>query len=432
MTDRRVGTRDRRHAPEDDATRRPPIPPLPAGREVRAKSRSLSSTSLSGLDAMTATDRLKGIDPTEAAELLAAMPVGRASTILAAMPPALREAIIAHAPTGTDWSDAQSYPAGSVGRLLEDPPAVFLTGTRVHDAIEELRGVIEKRMVVYLFVVDERERLMGVVAFRELLYAPQGSTLDEIMIVAPFALRPRQMLVDAMREVVTKHFPVYPVCEEDGHLVGQVRGQVLFEQQAFEISAQAGAMVGVEREERLATPWSRSFRFRHPWLQINLLSVFVAAGVVGLFQDAVDKLVVLALFIPVLCGQSGNLGAQSLAVVLRGMTLGELRGISLPKLLLKEGWLGTLNGFITGVVAALAMFVLALDQPGGDALMLAWATLIAMTASCALSGVAGALIPVALRRAGADPATASSILLTTATDVLSMGFFLGLATWLAL
>jgi len=88
-------------------------------------------------------------------------------------------------------------------------------------------------------------------------------------------------LVEAMREVVTRHYPVYPVCEEDGTLVGQVRGQVLFEQQAFEISAQAGAMVGVESEERLATPLLRSFKFRHPWLQINLLTVFITAAVVA-------------------------------------------------------------------------------------------------------------------------------------------------------
>lgn len=392
----------------------------------------LSSDRLSGLDALTATDRLRRIDPVEAAELLAQMPVGRASTILAAMPAELRAAILQVAPPGTDWTDAQSYPAGSVGRLLEDPPAVFLSGTRVCDAVEELRSVISKRMVVYLFVVDAKERLLGVVAFRELLYARPEQPLDDIMIIKPFALKPRQLLVDAMREVVTKHFPVYPVCEDDGYLVGQVRGQVLFEQQAFEISAQAGAMVGVEKEERLATPWARSFRFRHPWLQINLLSVFVAAGVVGLFQDAVDQLVVLALFIPVLAGQCGNLGAQSLAVTLRGMTLGELREVPLLRLLGKEGWLGMLNGFVTGGLAAIAMYVIAQSKPDGDPQMLALATLVAMTVSCALSGVAGAAIPVLLRRVGHDPATASSILLTTATDVFSMGLFLGLAAWWAL
>ena len=103
-----------------------------------------------------------------------------------------------------------------------------------------------------------------------------------------------------------------------------MRGQTLFEQQAFEISAQAGTMVGVEKEERLGTPWLRSLKFRHPWLQLNLLTAFLAAAVVGMFQDTIDQLVVLAVFLPVLAGQSGNTGCQALAVVLRGITLGEL------------------------------------------------------------------------------------------------------------
>jgi magnesium transporter len=392
----------------------------------------LSSDRLSGLDALTATDRLRRIQPEEAAALLAQMPVGRASTVLAAMPEDLRLAIIAVAPPGTDWSDAQSYPAGSVGRLLEDPPAVFLSGTRVRDAIEELRSLVAQRMVVYLFVVDQKETLLGVVAFREMLYARPEQTLDEIMIINPFSLRPRQTLVEAMRSVVTRHFPVYPVCEDDGRLVGQVRGQVLFEQQAFDISAQAGSMVGVEKEERLATPFGRSFKFRHPWLQINLLTVFAAAAVVGIFQDAIDQLVVLALFIPVLAGQCGNLGAQSLAVVIRGMTLGELRSVPVGRLISKEALLGLLNGLITGAVAAAAMYVIAAGKGDGDPLLLALCTLVAMSLACAISGAAGAGIPVLLRRLGADPATASAILLTTATDVISMGLFLGLAAWIVL
>jgi len=392
----------------------------------------LSSDRLSSLDALTATDKLRRIQPEEAAALLADMPVGRASTILATMPAELRAAVIAVAPPGTDWSDAQGYVEGSVGRLLEDPPAVFLSGTKVRDAVEELRTLVAQRLVVYLFVVDARERLLGVAAFRELLYASADETLDDIMVPNPFFLRPRQTLVEAMRVVVTKHFPVYPVCEDDGRLIGQVRGQVLFEQQAFDISAQAGAMVGVEREERLATPFSRSFRFRHPWLQINLLTVFAAAAVVGLFESAIDQLVVLAIFIPVLAGQCGNLGAQSLAVVLRGMTLGELKSMPLRRLLAKEGGLGLLNGFVTGLVAATAMYFIASAKGDGQALLLALSTLVAMGLGCGLSGMCGALIPVALKRAGADPATASAILLTTATDVVSMALFLGLAAWLVL
>jgi len=108
-----------------------------------------------------------------------------------------------------------------------------------------------------------------------------------------------------MRLVLGRH---YPVCDDNGKLLGVVRGQTLFEEQAFEIAAQVGSMVGVEKEERLATPLNTSFKFRHPWLQINLATAFVAGAVVAIFQDPVDRLVILALFLPVLAGQSGNTG----------------------------------------------------------------------------------------------------------------------------
>ena len=189
-------------------------------------------------------------------------------------------------------------------------------------------------------------------------------------------------------------------------------------------------MVGVDKEERLATRWQRSLKFRHPWLQLNLVTAFLAAGVVAFFQDTVDRVVVLAMFLPVLAGQSGNTGCQALAVTLRGLTLGELDRGSYRRLFAKEAWLGLLNGSLVGLVAGTGMFLVARSQGRPDAGYLAVVVLAAMTISCVVSGVFGALVPVALRRLGADPATASSIFLTTATDVVSMGLLLGLATLL--
>jgi magnesium transporter len=385
------------------------------------------------LDTQTAIETLDLEEASDAARILSALPPARANRILAEMSEEARERIIEAAPPGTDWSGSLLYPEGSVGRLIEDPPAVFRSGTSVATAIDVLRETIRQRMVVYLFVVDALNRLIGVVAFRELLYAERNQTLDQVMLRAPFTLKPQMSLVEAMREVVTRHYPVYPICEEDGTLVGQVRGQVLFEQQAFEISAQAGAMVGVESEERLATPLMRSFKFRHPWLQINLLTVFIAAAVVGAFQTTIDKIVVLAMFLPVLGGQSGNLGCQSLAVTLRGMTLGELKGIPVVKLVGKEALLGALNGAVTGALAGVAMYIVASRHPEhGSPMMLALLTMVSMIVACVTAGVSGTSIPLILRRMGADPATASSIFLTTMTDVVSMGTFLALVTWLVL
>jgi magnesium transporter len=313
---------------------------------------------------------------------------------------------------------------------MERPVGVFRPETTVAEAVERLRELIQRSFITYVFVTDAAERLVGVLAFRELLFAQPEQRLEEIMLPDPFSLSPETPLVDAMRTVVTRHYPAYPVTDASGRLVGMVRGQTLFERQAYEISAQAGSMVGVEKEERVGTSWWRSFRFRHPWLQLNLLTAFIAAAVVGIFQGTVDRIVVLAAFLPVLAGQSGNSGCQALAVTLRGITLGDLKRTATRRLVLKEAWVGVLNGFLVGLVAGVGMLFYARFQHTPHAFTLGLCVWFAMTASCAISGIAGALVPLILRRLGADPATASSIFLTTATDCCSMGLLLGLATLL--
>jgi magnesium transporter len=190
--------------------------------------------------------------------------------------------------------------------------------------------------------------------------------------------------------------------------------------------------VGVEKEERAATPFATSLKFRHPWLQFNLLTAFVAAAVVGLFETTIARITVLAVFLPVLAGQSGNTGCQAMAVALRGLTLGELKADQARRFLVKEAALGLANGMLVGLTSGAAMYVYATWQRTAESpFALGAIVFLAMTGSCVLSGVSGVLVPLTLKRLGFDPATASSIFLTTATDVASMGFFLGLATlWL--
>ena len=401
---------------------------------------ALSSAEPSPLDAVAA--EAARLAPPEAAALLAPLADGDLAAVLRSLNPGLaddvllalgedrRRAVIAAAPPeeARQWARNQTYPDDSVGRVMEPPQAVFPPGLTVAETVERIRELVKTTFVTYGFVTDEAGILRGVVAMRDLLLAGRGDRLDSVMLREPFSLRPETPLLEAARQVVARHFPVYPVCDAEGRLVGIVRGRTLFEEQALEISAQPGAMVGVEKEERLSTPWPRSLRFRHPWLQLNLLTAFVAAAVVGFFQGTVDRLVVLAVFLPVLAGQSGNTGCQALAVTLRGLTLGELRHGGGRRLVLKEALLGLLNGALVGVTAALGMFVVARSQGNPSAGLLAVVVLLAMVGSCLVSGLAGALIPLTLKRIGADPATASSIFLTTATDVASMGLFLGLAT----
>ena len=292
---------------------------------------------------------------------------------------------------------------------MEPPTAVFRPDQTVGEATQRVRELVKKIFVTYLFVVDNKGVLLGLVTMRDLLVAEDAAPLGDIMLKNVFALRPTTPLMEAMKQVLNRHFPVYPVVDETQRLIGLVRGQAMFEEQAFEISAQAGRMVGVDKEERLATPWSRSLKFRHPWLQLNLLTAFIAAAVVGVFQDTLDQLVILALFLPVLAGQSGNTGCQALAVTLRGMTLGELKSGNEKALVAKEALLGFLNGALVGVTAGIGMYLVARAQSNPDAVQLGIIVSIAMIVSCVISGLSGALIPLALRRAGADPATASSI-----------------------
>jgi magnesium transporter len=326
----------------------------------------------------------------------------------------------------------KGYAEDSVGLMMEPPIGVFAPHQTIGEVIGELREMVKSAFITYGFVADESSRLVGVITMRDLLFTDHAVRLEEVMLKNVFSLRADTPLLDAMRSTLDRHYPVYPVVDAGGKLVGLVRGQQMFEQQAIELSAQAGSMVGVEKEERLSTPWKRSLFFRHPWLQLNLLTAFVAAAVVGVFESTLEQIVLLAVFLPVLAGQSGNTGCQALAVTLRGMTLGEFGAGSTAKAACKEALLGFVNGMLVGVSAGLGMFLYAKSQGNSDALMLAFVTWLAMTGACAVSGVSGVLVPTTLKRFGADPATASSIFLTTATDVISMGAFLGLATLLLL
>jgi len=360
------------------------------------------------------------LDLSVALKALARLKRDRRNAVLALLPPLTRE----------QWTANLSYPVASVGRLMERPVGLFRPELTVREVVEQLRLLVKGAFITYGYVTDAQGTLLGVLVMRDLLLAEPTARVTDIMLRDPFALTPRMPVAEAVRAVWTKHFPVYPVCDDARKIVGLVRGSVLFEEQNTRISAQAGSMVGVEESDRLATPWLRSLTFRHPWLQINLLTAFLAAAVVGAFEGTIQRIVVLAAFLPVLAGQSGNTGCQALAVALRGITLGDLTRGKEGRLLTKEAWLGFLNGALVGVVAAAGMYVYARMQGNPRAPMLAMVVFLAMVGSCVISGVSGGLVPITLKKLGFDPATASSIFVTTSTDVASIGLFLGLATLL--
>lgn len=373
---------------------------------------------------------LRGRVPLDAAALLANEDEALVVDVLQRLPADRARRIARHLEGRVDWDtdELPSPPPGTLREITEEVRGVMRPQQTVAEALEFLSASDEAREVTYLYVVDADERLQGLVVIRDLLRAERDQPLEQVMLRQPFHLLVDLSITDAIKAAVHRHYPVYPVCDDERRLLGLVQGFRLFERQAIEITAQSGQMVGVGKEERVDTPIVEAFRKRHPWLQLNLFTAFAAAFVVGSFEDTIARVVALAAFLPVLAGQAGNTGCQAQAITLRGLTLGQLKDYPASRLLRKEAALGLINGALTGAVAGLAMWWFADD----NALLLAGVILLAMVGSCVASGVSGVLVPLGLKRLGADPATASTIFLTTATDVVGMGLMLLLATSLAL
>ena len=265
----------------------------------------------------------------------------------------------------------------------------------------------------------------GRVDFQDLALAEPDQALTRIarkIVDAVQDTAPREDVVEKMQQDAVTDLPVI---DFDGHLVGVMRQAKLASAVEQETSLDIQTMVGASRDERVLSPAFFAVRERLPWLQINLLTAFLAASVVGLFESTIAKFTALAVLLPVVAGQSGNAGAQALAVTMRGLVLREISLRHWPKVAFKEVSVGFFNGLAIAATTALAVYVW--SQSIGLVLIIASAMVISMVAA----GLAGALVPITLSRFGQDPAQSSSIILTTVTDVVGFFSFLGIATLLS-
>jgi magnesium transporter len=276
-----------------------------------------------------------------------------------------------------------------------------------------------------LYIVDDDGRLDGRVDVQDLALAEPVQTLTRIARKIADAVQdtaPREEVVEKMQQDAVTDLPVI---DFDGHLVGVIRQAKLASAVEQETTLDIQTMVGASRDERALSPAIFSVRKRLPWLQINLLTAFLAASVVGLFESTIAKYTALAVLLPVVAGQSGNAGAQALAVTMRGLVLREISLRHWPKVLLKEVNVGLMNGLAIAATTALGVYVW--SRSFGLVLVIAAAMVISMVAA----GFAGALVPILLQRLGLDIAQSSSIILTTVTDVVGFFSFLGIATLLS-
>ncbi len=318
-----------------------------------------------------------------------------------------------------------AYPRESAGRLMHTDFLAFRSDARVRDVILRLRQMARKHLpaATYCYVVDGANALQGVLNMRDLLLASPETPVSEIMIkdvvkVSPFTDREELVAIAAR-----KHYLAMPVAEDNGRLLGIINTRNIIDSSEEEATEDLQILFGASAEERAFSPaWFKITR-RLPWLTVNLATAFLAGSVVALFEDFIARVAVLAVFLPIIAGQGGNSGTQTLVVVLRGMLMREIAPQNAWKLVRTELFVGFVNGAAIGLITAAAAWL----WKGN-----AWLGLvvgIAMVVNMAAAGLAGALIPVTMKRLGFDPAHSSGIFLTTVTDVV--GFFAFLSTaWL--
>jgi magnesium transporter len=374
----------------------------------------------------TAASILEGMSGGRAAEALSALDPGRAASLLARLDEPLREDRL----TGLERALARevrelmTYPEGTAGRLMDARVVALRPEMTVREAVSLLRRVRD-RVVHNVHLIDPEGRLTGSVALQDLLLAPSGEHLVGLVRREPFkvgAMATREEVVEVLEH---GRLSSVPVVDFHGRLVGVIRYDALMTAAREEASADLQTMVGASREERALSKVSFAVRKRLPWLQVNLGTAFLAAAVVGLFEDTIARFTALAVLLPVVAGQSGNTGAQALAVAMRGLALREIRPRHWPRVTRKE----VAVAFINGVAVALTTSagVLVWSRSVGLALVIGISMVISMVAA----GLSGATIPMVLMTLRQDPAQASSIILTTVTDVVGFLSFLGIATVLA-
>lgn len=389
---------------------------------------------LAGQSASRAADVLQRLSPEQAAAILAASPdraalrlleqleAGRAAALLARLDEDERARLLGLLDPGVaaELVELSRYPADSAGALMDPAAAAFPEDTRVGLVLTRLRR-LRRRQVHDVFVVDPRGRLAGAVSLQELALARGDSALGSLVHgQAPHVAvtAGREEIVEAMQG---GRIASLAVVDYDSRLLGVLRHATLVEAAEREASADIQSMVGASKEERALSPVGFAVRKRLPWLQINLGTAFLASAVVGLFEATIQQVTALAILLPVVAGQSGNSGAQALAVTMRGLVLREIRVRSWPRVLLKELAVGALNGLAVALVCAGAVYLWS-GSPGLS-LVIGSAMVVAMI----VAGLAGAAIPTLLSALGQDPAQSSSIILTTVTDVAGFLAFLGLA-----
>jgi len=314
------------------------------------------------------------------------------------------------------------YGDQTAGRIMNPQVFALNEDLTVAESITELQNARDVEMVFYLYVVDVRRHLVGVTSLRRLLLVSPETPLKRIMAPDVKSVRVDTDQEEVARQVASYNLLAVPVVDEENKLVGVVTVDDVIDVIKDEATEDLLRLAGVSGDERVSTPAAESLRKRLPWLAINLITAFLAASVVALFESTIEKVTALAIFMPIVAGMGGNAATQTLTVVVRSLALGELEWSNARVAVTKEAVVGLGNGVVLGIIAALVAWITKGDPMIGLILGMA------MVLNMFVAATAGTLIPLGLKAMKVDPALGSSVFITTFTDVVGFASFLGLAT----
>ena len=358
-------------------------------------------------------DLLRTLDPARAATLCASLDAGKQDRLLRELPDA----------EARELRELMAYPPDSAAGLMTARVETFRPEATAGRILARLRAA-RVEGVTDVALVDAGGRLAGMAGVAALAAAEPETAAAQLAgreHVAVHAMTPREDVVDVMTRTGVA---ALPVVDTGGRLLGVVRHNQLARAIEEDASMDVQTMVGAGGEERALSPVGLAVRKRLPWLQINLLTAFLAAAVVGVFEETIARVTALAILLPVVAGQSGNTGSQALAVTIRGLALREVRLRHWRRVSAKEAAVGLINGLGVALTTSLGVFLW--SRSLGLTLVIATSMVLSMV----VAGLAGAVIPMGLAAARQDPAQSSSIVLTTVTDVVGFFSFLGIATLL--
>jgi len=376
-----------------------------------------------------AEDTLAALTPEQAADIVQEMPDDDAADLLGELSPEQQQRILAQ----VDFEERRTveqllqYPDDSAGGLMTGAMVTVEEDETVRDAVESIRKQSEAvEDFTETYVVDRQRRLAGVLGFKNLVLGAPERPVRELMQEPGVTVGPEVDQEEVARLMARYNVPSIPVVDRDRRLLGRITFDDVTDVVEEEATEDLLRFGGVSAEEDLGARWFQAVRTRLPWLLVNLLTAFVAAAVVALFTNVVRALPALAAWMTIISGMGGNAGTQALAVTVRRLALGLIAPSAFLSVIGKEVMVGLACGVANGIVVALV--AVAFHQPA----MLGVVVSLAMVGNLFVAGFAGAFIPLLLERFRIDPAIASSVFVTTFTDVCGFALLLGLGGWLLL